>query len=400
VRAEPSPQGSLSIDEARRIVLHAQGFVAGESTPRTVPAILHRLGAVQLDTVSVLARSHELVAYARLGAMARAEVEAAYWSSPPRTFEYWAHANCILPMQAWPYFAFRRRTRRATTAGWIKPESEASTDEVLARLRAGPLTTADVGGARASPAGWWNWSEAKRALEWLYYRGEVVCTNRIGWRRVYDLPERTIPPALLANEPDDEECYAYLVEAAMTGLGVGTRRDIAAYFQLTGPSRSAPLNARALIDGAIEAARLVPVNVEGWSEVAYAREETLSRPVEGECRSVLLSPFDSLVWAPSRRHRRTERLFNFTYQTELYLPKEKRTHGYFVMPLLANCRIAGRADPVRRGKTLVASRVSLDDPEAAPAMAEALREAATWVGCDSVVVESASPRGILDGYSL
>ena len=396
--AAPRAQASLSLDEARRIVLDAQGLIDGEDTPRTPAEVLRRLGAVQLDTISVLARSHELVAYARLGAMPRSEIEAAYWSSPPRTFEYWGHANCILPMDAWPYFAFRRRTRGATKRSWIRPEDDAPIHEVLTRLRDGPITTADVGGARASQAGWWNWSEAKRALEWLYFRGEVVCTNRIGWRRIYDLPERAISPQLLAHEPDDAECYAYLVAAAMTGLGIGTRRDIAAYFQLTGPSHSAPRNGRALIDAAIETAGLVTVDVEGWDEVAYAREETLSRSITGECRTTLLSPFDSLIWAPSRMHKRTERLFDFTYLTELYLPKEKRTHGYFVMPLLANGRLAGRVDPVRRGKTLIVRRASLDDAEAAPALATALREAASWVGCDSVVIESISPPGILDGH--
>jgi uncharacterized protein YcaQ len=390
----------LSLDEARRIVLDAQGFLENGGAPRSVPEILRRLGSVQLDTVSVLARSHELVAYARLGAMPRGEIEAAYWSTPARAFEYWGHANCVLPVEAWPYFAFRRRTRRAMTKGWMMPEGDASTKLVLERLREGPITTAEIGGARASPAGWWNWSEAKQAVEWLYYRGEVVCTDRRGWRRVYDLPERALPPELLAREPSDAECYAYLVGKAIGSLGVGTRRDIAAYFQLVGPSQWAPRNARRLLDEAIEACGLVTVEVEGWEDVAYAREETLSRPVTGECRTTLLSPFDSLIWAPSRMHKRTERLFDFTYLTELYLPKEKRTHGYFVMPLLANGRLAGRVDPARRGKTLVVNRLSLDDPEAAPAMAAALREAASWVGCDDVVVEAASPAGVLDGYGL
>lgn len=396
----PKAQGSVSLEEARRIVLDAQGLIDNEDKPRTLPDMLRRLGAVQLDTISVLARSHELVAYARLGALPRAEIEAAYWSSPPETFEYWGHANCILPIEAWPYFAFRRRTRSATGKSWIKPEDDASIREVFARLRDGPITTADVGGARASQAGWWNWSEAKRALEWLYYRGEVVCTNRSGWRRMYDLPERAIPSHLLAHEPDDSACYSYLVAAAMKGLGIGTRRDIAAYFQLTGPSHSAPRNGRELVDAAIEATGLVAVEVEGWDELAYAYERTLSRPVTGEPRTTLLSPFDSLVWAPSRMLKRTERLFDFTYLTELYLPKEKRTHGYFVMPLLANGRLAGRVDPVRRGKTLLVKQASLDEPESAPGLVAALREAASWVGCESVVVETVIPRGILDGHSL
>ena len=396
---QPRPQGQLSIAKARHLALRAQGFIEGDAKPRTVPDVLRALGGVQLDTISTLARSHELVMYSRLGRLPRAEIEAAYWSTPARTFEYWGHANCIFPIEAWPYFAFRRRVRSDAAVSWLTAESN-TLAEVRARLRDGPVTASDLGGARSGASGWWSWSGAKRAVEWLYYRGEVVCTDRRGWKRVYDLPERALPPEVLAREPSDSECFAHFVAKAIAALGVGTRRDIAAYFRLTSPRRVVPANSWALLDEAIAACGLVPIEVEGWPEVAYAHPEVLAKSAKGECRTTLLSPFDSLIWAPSRMLQRTERLFGFTYLMETYLPKEKRTHGYFVMPLLANSSIAGRADPARRGKTLVVSRVSLEDREAAPAMAAALREAAIWVGCDAVVVESVDPAGALDGQTF
>ena len=175
-----------------------------------VTAMLHRVGAVQLDTISVLARSHELVAYARLGPVSRAEIEQAYWHPvSPAAFEYWAHAACVLPIEQWPYFAFRRRAFRARGVRWhqITPET---CEKVLARLRAeGPLTATQLGGAKGGGP-WWDWSDVKIAVEWLLDTGEVICVRRTGWRRVYDLPERVLPDELLGAEPSDTECLAHL----------------------------------------------------------------------------------------------------------------------------------------------------------------------------------------------
>lgn len=399
----PRPKESLSIDEARRIALRSQGLIDGDGSAQNVPAMLRQLGAVQLDTISVLARSHELVAYARLGPVPRREVEAAYWSEPATAFEYHGHANCILPIELWPHFAFKRRSNSERTHPWFSVH-EQEVDEVRARLRDGPVTASDLGGAREGNGGWWSWSAAKRAVELLYYRGEVVCTDRRGWKRVYDLPERALPPELLSREPSDAECVSHLVGLAARALGIGTRRDIMEYFRLA----TRTLGARAaasLVDQAIEEHGLVPVEVEGWKEIAFATQDALSAPVRGKCRTTLLSPFDSLIWATQRpgelkERERIRRVFDFSFSFEAYVPKEKRTHGYFVMPLLAGGRLVGRVDPARRGKTLVIRKASLDDPEAAPAMAAALREAATWVGCDEVVVESVYPPGALDGQVI
>ncbi|MGH2499337.1 MAG: winged helix-turn-helix domain-containing protein, partial [Candidatus Limnocylindria bacterium] len=335
------------------------------------------LGAVQLDTISVLARSHELVAYARLGPVGRAAVEAAYWGSPPAAFEYWAHAACVLPLEEWPYFAFRRRAARAKY-----PDSE-GTATLRALLRArGPLTSADFGGARdAGGAGWWSWSPLKHAIEILLSRGEVVCVERRGWRRVYDLAERAIPEALRAREPSDEECRARLIALAAERLGVATVADLADYFRLT---RRA---------SAVESALLVAVRVRGWAAPAWADPRSLADlgagRVRGRHRTALLSPFDSLVWYKPR----VERVFGFRHAVEAYTPAAKRVHGYFPMPLLAGGRLVGRVDPGRSGRTLVAKRVSLE-PAALEAMAAALAEAAAWVGCDGVAVEVVAPASL------
>lgn len=372
----------VSADEARLLALRAQGLLGSPPRREGVTGLLRRLGAVQLDTISVLARSHELVPYARLGAVGRPAVERAYWEHQPgraRTFEYWSHAACVLPVQEWPAFAFRRRQRRARGRRWHQVPERAPR-EVLARLRAdGPLTATELGGAkRGGP--WWDWSDVKIAVEWLLDIGEVVCVERRGWRRVYDLPERALPPELLGAEPTDAECLRGLVAHAGRALGVADLGDLADYHRLT----------RVQVAGVVADTGLRPAEVQGWRAPAWVDPEGLAaaRPRgRGRHRTTLLSPFDSLVWD----RRRTARVFGFTHALEAYVPRAKRVHGYFVMPLLAGGRLVGRVDPARVGRTLVARQVTLDSPHALEAMARALQEAAEWVGCDSVVVERVLP---------
>lgn len=385
--SRPRKPIALSIDDACRIAIHAQGLTEGAcGDPR---AVLRRTGAVQLDTISVLARSHELVAYARIGAVLRAEVERAYWSSPARAFEYFAHANCIIPVEDWPYFAFRRRANLSKQL--LQKIPTETLTEVRARLADGPLTATDLGGARRGVAGWWNWSAAKRAIEILTFTGEAVCTSRAGWKRVYDLPERAIPARLLAHEPTDAECYAHLVGAAARALGVATFRDIADYHRLTWGIAGAAPQARKLVTEMIEAVRLVPVTVEGWDEPAYADRRAL-RAVKnaGPCRTTLLSPFDSLIW----ERPRLKRLFGVELKLEAYTPKAERVHGYFTMLLLHDNRIVGRVDPAREDGILVARHAHLDDRDAVEPMAIALREAASWVGASGVRVEKTTPAAL------
>ncbi|WP_461028490.1 winged helix-turn-helix domain-containing protein [Streptomyces sparsus] len=366
-------QLTLTADEARRMALRAQGLLGAPGRTAGVPGVLRALGAVQLDTISVLARSHELVPYARLGAVGREQVEAAYWSGG-RAFEYWSHAACVLPIEEWPHFAFRRRAYRAKGHRWHQlADRAASLAAVRDRLRAdGPLTASELGGAKNGGV-WWDWSETKIAVEWLLDTGEVVCTERRGWKRVYDLAERAVPAELFHDEQDDAACLRRLVAQAGSALGVATRADLADYHRLRA----------AQVESVIADTGLVPVEVAGWGKPAWAAPEALAAEPRGRHRTTLLSPFDSLVWDRAR----TERVFGFFHRLEAYVPKPRRVHGYFAMPLLAGGRLVGRVDPGREGRTLVARQLSMSGPGAVAPMAKALREAAEWVGCDQVRVE-------------
>jgi uncharacterized protein YcaQ len=384
----------LTADEVRLAALWAQGFIdpIGGATPATVGRLgqgrrqdlihvmLRHLGAVQLDTISVLARSHELIPYARFGAIGRANVEDSYWESG-LSFEYWSHAACILPMESWPLFEFRRRFYRDRGIRWHEvPES--AVRDVTARLRGeGPLTTAHIGGAKRGGE-WWDWSESKVAIEWLLDIGEVVVSRRIGWRREYDLAERVVPVELMSAEPDDAACVVALVADSARTLGVGTAADVADVHRL----KTADVRRHAIDAG------LTPVEVEGWGEAAWADPGALAwlgSRSRARHRTTLLSPFDSLVW-----HRpRTERIFGLEHRLEAYTPAHKRVHGYFAMPVLHQGRLVARVDPKREKDGLHARRVTFESTsqESVRGTARAIREAASWVGADRVVVGEVVP---------
>lgn len=392
----------ISADEARRAALWAQGLLGSPKVPRSASArersvvdVLEHLGAVQLDTISVLARSHELVAYARLGAIGRSAVESAYWGGDT-AFEYWSHAACILPMSEWPWFAFRRRHYARKGQRWHGVPTK-SLQGILARLRSeGPLTTRDLGGAKKSGE-WWDWSEAKIGIEWLLDIGEVVVTRRTGWRRVYDLPERAVPSGLREQRgwsdddgihgPSDDECLRRLVQLGGHSVGVGTAGDIADIHRLGVTQALAHLGDTDLVE----------VKVAGWGERAWASREALdwlgtsSRTMS---RTTLLSPFDSLVW----NRDRMERIFDMPHRIEAYTPAPRRIHGYFAMPVLNRGRLVARVDPAREQGALVAKKVTLETTRtgapvagAIDGTAKALREAASWVGADAVRVEQVIP---------
>lgn len=413
VRKVPGMDG-LSASEARRLAVAAAGLASsrggGAAAGRgpvdrraaRVTDVMEALGAVQLDTISVLARSHSLVPFARLGAVGEDAVAAAYWASPPAApaaFEYWAHAACVLPVRSWPLFAARRRYF-VDRYGASRPDLAPARAAVLAALRdRGPLTATELGGAKRGGI-WWDWSDAKIAVEELLGFGEVVVTRRVGWRRVYDLPSRAIPSALLDTSLSDTECRVALLAAAGRALGVATAGDLADYFRCCSVAQ-----ARALA----EPAGLVPVSVDGWVQPAWADPAWLAAlragTVPAGSRTTLLTPFDPLVWTRDR----VERVFGMRHRLEAYTPAAQREHGYYAMPVLAGGRLVARVDPARtrgargEGGTLVARHVTFEGtarstarPSAAAvrAVATALREAATWVGCSAVAVERVTPADV------
>jgi uncharacterized protein YcaQ len=342
-------------------------------------ALVRLLGGVQLDTISVLARSHELVTFSRIGPVPRATIDKAFWGPANDTFEYWSHAACVVPLDLWPAFGAKRRARAARGYRWHELEDrDLSCGYVRDCLRdQGPLTARELGGAKRGST-WWDWSETKIAAEWLLDTGEVVCRSRRGFERVYDLAERAIPSSLSSLELDDEACARELVESAGCAMGIATVADLAAYH---GIGTSA-------VRSVIETTSLRPVRVEGWRDQAYLAPGAETGLQSGlRNRTALLSPFDSLLWDRAR----LERLFHVVYRLEAYVPAHKRVVGYFAMPVLSGERIVGLVDPKRTGETLHARHVVVLHKGAVSQIARALREAATWVACSDVVIDRVTP---------
>jgi uncharacterized protein YcaQ len=332
----------LSQAEARRTALAAQGFAAPRParavTARDIGRLFGRIGAVQIDSVNVLARSHYLPAFSRLGPYRAGLLDDAAYGRRRTLFEYWAHAASFLPLDVFPLMRWRmneatRYTNIYRGIAAFARRKRRFLDSVLREVeRRGPVTAGELepGGGKGS---WWGWSDTKRALEFLFWAGAVTTATRRGFERVYDLTERVIPVEILARPvPEADAAQRALLLIAMRALGVATERDLRDYFRL------AVADARRRIVELVEAGDLLTVRVEGWKQPAYV-PAALTIPRRVAARA-LLSPFDSLIWERDR----TARLFGFDYRLEIYTPAHKRVHGYYVLPFLAGDRLVARAD--------------------------------------------------------
>ncbi len=374
----------LSAAEARALALHAQGLASPRPTAPDIAALVEKLGVVQIDSVNVLVRSHYLPAFSRLGAYAPGELDRLSHEHPRRVFEYWGHEASLLPVALHPLL----RWRMASPHPWksvrtFGAKRRALLKKVLALVaEKGPVGAGDLGaiGKPKKDSGWWQWSEAKVAVEHLFWTGHVTSAGRRGFERLYDLPERVLPNEILAAPtPSVADAQRALIERSARALGVATEKDLRDYYRL-------PLaGARVAIATAVEAGALVPVAVEGWPK-AYRHRDARPGVVDPN-RGALLSPFDSMIWA----RERTERMFGMAVRLEIYTPEPKRVHGYYVLPFLYGDRLVARVDlkADRASKTLLvqASHAEAKLPVDAPAaLAAELAAMASWLGLTSISV--------------
>jgi len=391
----------MSLKHARRLALAAQGF-NGRSPPASIQArhvtqLIERLGVVQIDSVNALVRSHYLPLFSRLGNYPQTLLDQAAWSQgrQRKLFEYWGHEASLLPVNLYPLMRWRMR-RAAQGEGIYQQlakfgrEQQSTVARVLLAVReqgalgAGSLSTRE---ARAGP--WWDWSAEKLALEWLFAAGELTVSGRRGFERLYDLPERVLPDAVL-NHPDLHEDHAQrgLLLHAATALGVGTEKDLRDYF------RQDPLPSRKALAELVEEGALEIVRVQGWRQPAFRLPD--SKVPRKVVASALLSPFDSLVWERGR----TERLFDFRYRLEIYTPAPKRVYGYYVLPFLHNERIAARVDlrAERALGRLAVHAVHEEEPgldeEGMQALVGNLRQLADWLGLPDIQINCERASGL------
>ena len=387
---------SLSAIEARRIALAAQGLGArpdGEVTRRQLLKTVDRLGLVQIDSVNVVSRTHYLPVFSRLGAYPRALLEAVAWGRKPALFEYWAHEASLLPLASQPLLRWRMADARAGVGVWrgvakFMRERRDLIDRAMEQIRShGPLSASGLDLGAKGVGGWWGWSEAKRAVECLFWTGDLAVVTRRGtFERVYGLPEAALPRAVLAaSTPSREEAQRQLVRIAARALGVATERDLRDYF------RMGVAETKARVAELVEGGELTPVAVKGWREPAYL-EPSARRPRSVDAQA-LLSPFDNAIWF----RERTERLFGVRMRLEIYTPAAKRLHGYYVLPFIEGDAITARVDlkADRKASVLMVQSAHAEPwatPQTPERLARELRLMAGWLGLGAVRAE---PRGDL-----
>lgn len=409
-----TPPERLTRSQARRVVLRASGLdgprpVRGEPAgTRALQHVVDRLGLLQVDSVNVLARAHLMPVYSRFGAWDVGSLDRATSRAPRRLVETWAHEASLVPPSTFRDLAFRHAENRARVerrGDALHGVPVGSAPEVAAVRRIvderGPVTAREVqealGGDGRRTAAWgWAWTDAKRALEHLFYVGELTTAGRNAqFERRYDRPDRVLPRDVLAAPPLDERtARRRLVERAARAHGVASVRCLADHW------RTAVDPTRAAVAELVEEGVLVPVEVEGWRGPLYRhRDARVPRRARGRA---LISPFDPLVWERTR----TESLFGLRYRIEIYVPAAARVWGYYVLPFLLGERMVALVDlkaDRRAGvlRVLAAHRApgpagdvaagAPADLEVAHELASELGEMAAWLGLPEVRVTPAAP---------
>ena len=382
---------SLSLAQARRLAIAAQGLHRRrrDMTPdrRHLRGVIQHTGLLQIDSVNVLQRAHYLPAFSRIGGY-RTDLLDRMAYKDRELFEYWGHEASLIPVQMHPLFRWRMRRAEQKFETWgrmaqLAREKPGYVEHVLQLVRdAGPLSAGEIAAEeKRSKDNWgWNWTNEKLALEFLFWTGRVTTAERRNFERVYDVPERVLPADVLAvTTPTEEESHRELLMLAAASCGIGTVGDLADYYRIKNPQ------ARPRIAELVEEGRLEEVAVEGWRQPAYiVSGATAPRRVDSRA---LLVPFDPLIWERDR----TERLFDFHYRIEIYVPAVKRVHGYYVLPFLLGNRLVARVDlkaDRQRKALLVQAAYSepMAPPETVEELAAELRLLAGWLGLDDVEV--------------
>ena len=383
----------LSLVEARRLAVRAQGLARARPTTaitrRHVRQVLDTVGAVQIDAVTAVARSHDLVMHARLGAHPATLMDDAAHAG--ETFEYWGHEASHLPVALHPLLRWRMEDARRGEAWANVVEAARKDPRFVALVRdavaergastAGEL--AELLRPRQRPkAAWWDWDDTKSVLEYLFWTGEVTARRRRDFTRVYDLTERAIPAEVLAmRTPPQDKAYSELLLGAARAMGVATAADLADYYRLK-VADCAPV-----LQKLVRTKKLVPAEVEGWREPAYLDPEAPS-PRATKARA-LIAPFDSLIWFRPR----VERLFAMNYRVEIYTPAPQRRFGYYVMPFLFGDQLVARVDlKADRAAGVLKVLLAHREPSAPPAgeliepLHRELADLARWLGLERVQV--------------
>lgn len=350
-------------DDVKRLSVYKQGLHQrpASSDQTALKRVIEGIGLLQLDSISVVARSHYLVMLARAGIYDPAELDALLESG--FLFETWAHAMCQLPSAHYPWYHAYIQQKRRNERQWQVDRFDIDMAPIIAHVletirQRGPLSSKDFESERQGDGGWWNWKPTKVALEYLLDYGELMISHRVNFQRYYDLPERVLARHDFTLDKSIEDFRRWTIERGLRHIGIGTSNHVADYY------RQYKRDAAAILNDMLDAGTALPVAVAGWKDQAYIHRDDLAlleaiQSGEHEPRLTLfLSPFDNLFWDRNR----DETLWDFYYRIEVYTPKAKRVYGYYVMPILHGCELIGRIDPKvdRKKKRLIFNNLHLE----------------------------------------
>ena len=400
---------SLSSRLARKIVLNAQllngrkGLFKGK---KGIVQTIDKLGYIQIDTISIIKRSHHHTLWTRVQNYKKEKLHELQ-AKDRAIFEYWGHAMSYFLMTDYRFFLRRMQNFKNPSSKWAlyhKEKCDHLFEPILERIRnEGPLSSKDFAATGKKGGTWWDWKPAKVALELLFWRGDLMITERQKFQKIYDLTERVIPEDLNTTMPDSDELGQFLVRRALTSFGLATSKEIQKYIQPES-ARDSDLqvaNKEVLektINNLVNAKEVLPVNIEQKQNTTYY---TLSDVLENsnlfkkETSFVfLLSPFDNLVI----QRKRLKQLFGFQYSLECYVPEAKRKYGYFVLPVLWGENFVGRLDPKadRKNKTFIINNLVFEPnfttfEKFLPLFASKLCELAKFNNCENILFRKISP---------
>ncbi|TXT54651.1 MAG: hypothetical protein BAJATHORv1_60148 [Candidatus Thorarchaeota archaeon] len=350
----------ISLDQARPFILDIQGLRT--TTPCTsVSSVAKRIHNIQIDTISVVSRSHNLITFNRY--LDYKDGKIWDYEREGELFEHWSHALCLMPMETYPFYKWRLQYYEdqlwSSYKKWGLKNRDFIEEVYLYVKENGPVKSSEYGTREKSGEGWWDWKAEKTAMEYLFYMGKLMVAYREGFQKAYDIAERVIPSSIYDRKLTDEAAEEFLIDTVLGCLGLASYKDFRSYVgkiparKLWG-TRQAQIEKH--LEKFVESDYIVKVKIEGLDTSYYCLSENIYKLEKADSGSFentpikILTPFDNIL----RERHYPEEIWNFDYKIECYVPKKKRIYGYFVLPILDGCNLVGRLDAkVHRDKGLL-----------------------------------------------
>jgi len=392
----------VTLDQAKSFILDVQGLRTSKPC-KSVVDVAKRVHNIQIDTISVVSRSHNLTTFNRFPEYE----EGSIWNYEKNgdLFEYWSHSMCMMPIETYPFYTWRRQFYPGKRTKKWALENKDLIDQVYQHIKKnGTTNSASIGDRKEDSTGWWDWKVEKEALEYLYTIGKLMVAYRQGFQKYYDLTERVLPAHIDSEPMTNAEAAEFLVHSSLNSLGLGCYDDIRTYHNKM-PSQQLWKGRKELIEAylnqRVKDGDLEEVSIEGFTEryfVLVSNSKKLQSQSKADLDTApvkILTPFDNIL----RERAFSKRIWNFEYKIECYVPAPDRVYGYFVLPILDKTHLAGRLDGkahrkdgIMEVKSLYLENNELRSTDGLERLKKGITNFAQFHNCDSITVGKVSPR--------